>query len=449
LILAFLGLLAVIALLVLIVSRRASPLVALIAVPVAAALAGGFGLATAQFIVSGVQQIAPVAAMFVFAILYFGVITDAGTLEPLIAAIIRAAGARPTYVVVGSALLALLVHLDGSGAVTFLVAVPAMLPLYDRLGIDRRVLACVVSLAAGVNFLPWTGPMIRASAALHIPVTELFRPLVPVQAVGLVFAFTVAWILGRRAERGQTGVRPGSDHRTRASAQEDGGKKWSDPGLTPVEAPSDPALRRPRLVWVNALITIAIIAVMIAGIVDPAVMFMLGTAVALTINYPDPAQQRQRIDAHANAALMMAAILLAAGAFTGIMKESGMLTAMANAAVGAIPPRLAPHIPVALAIVSMPLSLLFDPDSFYLGVLPVIAQVAGHHGVPAAHVGQAALLGQMTTGFPVSPLTPATFLVVGLTGIELGEHQRFTGPLLFAATLVMTAAAVAFGVFAL
>jgi citrate-Mg2+:H+ or citrate-Ca2+:H+ symporter, CitMHS family len=171
--------------------------------------------------------------------------------------------------------------------------------------------------------------------------------------------------------------------------------------------------------------------------------------VVLTINYPDPAQQRQRIDAHAKAALMMAAILLAAGAFTGIMKESGMLAAMANAAVGAVPPRLAPHIPVALAVASMPLSLLFDPDSFYLGVLPVIAEVAGHFGVPAAHVGQAALLGQMTTGFPVSPLTPATFLVVGLTGIELGEHQRFTGPLLFAATLVMTAAAVAFGVFAL
>ena len=126
-----------------------------------------------------------------------------------------------------------------------------------------------------------------------------------------------------------------------------------------------------------------------------------------------------------------------------------MLAAMANAAVGNVPSRLAPHIPVALAVVSMPLSLLFDPDSFYLGVLPVVAVVAGHFGVPAAHVGQAALLGQMTTGFPVSPLTPATFLVVGLTGIELGEHQRFTGPLLFAATLVMTVAAVAFRVFAL
>jgi citrate-Mg2+:H+ or citrate-Ca2+:H+ symporter, CitMHS family len=430
--LAFLGLLTITALLVLIVSRLASPLVALIAVPVVAAVLGGFGFATAKFVVSGIQQIGPVAAMFVFAILYFGVITDAGTLEPLIRAVLRAAGARPTRVVVGSALLALLVHLDGSGAVTFLVTVPAMLPLYDRLRIDRRVLACVVSLAAGVNFLPWTGPMIRASASLHIPVTELFRPLVPVQGVGLVFVFTVAWLLGRREE-------------SRHADQQ----RQYDPGVTPVERAVDPSLWRPRLVWVNALITVAIMALMITGTADPAVMFMIGTAVVLTINYPDPAQQRQRIDAHAKAALMMAAILLAAGAFTGIMKESGMLAAMANAAVGAVPPRLAPHIPVALAVASMPLSLLFDPDSFYLGVLPVIAEVAGHFGVPAAHVGQAALLGQMTTGFPVSPLTPATFLVVGLTGIELGEHQRFTGPLLFAATLVMTAAAVAFGVFAL
>src|SRR5262249_46599225 len=197
---------------VLIVRRLASPLVALIAVPVATALMGGFGLSTAKFIVAGIEQIAPVAAMFVFAILYFGIISDAGTLQPLINGILRAAGARPTRVVVGSALLALLVHLDGSGAVTFLVAVPAMLPLYDRLHIDRRVLACVVSMAAGVNFLPWTGPMIRASAALHIPVADLFRPLVPVQLVGLAFVLTVAWLLGRRAERERLAVAPESDH---------------------------------------------------------------------------------------------------------------------------------------------------------------------------------------------------------------------------------------------
>src|SRR6478735_283243 len=199
--LAVLGFLTVAALFLLIVTRVASPLVALIAVPIGAALLGGFGLTTAKFIVTGVQQIAPVGAMFVFAILYFGIITDAGTLDPVINGILRAVGARPSRVVVGSALLALHVHLDGSGAVTFLVAVPAMLPLYDRLGIERRVLACVVSLAAGVNFLPWTGPVLRASAALQIPTATLFAPLIPVQVVGLAFVFTVAWFLGRREGR--------------------------------------------------------------------------------------------------------------------------------------------------------------------------------------------------------------------------------------------------------
>ena len=178
-----------------------SPLVALIVVPTAAAVIGGFGLATTQYILAGVQQTAAVAAMFVFAILYFGIMTDAGMLDPIVDRILRSVGTHPRRIVIGSALLALVVHLDGSGAVTFLVTVPAMLPLFDRLQMDRRVLACVASLAAGVNFLPWTGPTLRASTALHIPALDLFRPLVPVQLTGLAFVFLVSWWLGTREER--------------------------------------------------------------------------------------------------------------------------------------------------------------------------------------------------------------------------------------------------------
>ena len=134
--------------------------------------------------------------MFVFAILYFGIMSDAGLLDPIVDRILRGVGTRPRRIVIGSALLALLVHLDGSGAVTFLVTIPAMLPLYRAAADGPRILACVASMAAGVNFLPWTGPTLRASAALHIPTTELFRPLIPVQLVGLAFVFAVAWMLG-------------------------------------------------------------------------------------------------------------------------------------------------------------------------------------------------------------------------------------------------------------
>jgi len=409
-----------------------SPLVALIAVPTVAAVLAGMGGQIGRFVLSGLQQTAPVAAMFVFAILYFGVMTDAGLLDPIVDRILRVIGTRPRRVVMGAALLALLVHLDGSGAVTFLVTIPAMLPLFDRLQMDKRILACVTSMAAGVNFLPWTGPMLRASAALHIPVSDLFRPLVPVQIVGLVFVFGVAFMLGTREER-RLGIIAGE------------GPSLPTPRLTPEQE----QMRRPGRFWINAALTVALMAVMISGMADPAAVFMIGTAAALLINYPSSDMQRDRVNAHATAALMMAAILLAAAVFTGIMKESGMLAAMANTAVHAVPPSMARHLPFLLGLVSMPLSLLFDPDSFYLGALPIVAQAGSTLGVPPIQIAQAALLGQMTTGFPISPLTPATFLVVGLTGIELGEHQRFAGPYLFAASVVMTIACVLLRVFPL
>ena len=190
-----------------------------------------------------------------------------------------------------------------------------------------------------------------------------------------------------------------------------------------------------------------VLGAMILSPVPPVVLFTVGTALALLINYPDAADQRARIDARARAALLMAGVLLAAGAFTGIMTGSGMLKAMAGAAVAVVPPGAGAHIPFGLSLIAMPLSLVFDPDSFYFGVLPVVAQAAHSLGGTAMQTAQAALLGQTTTGFPVSPLTPATFLVAGLSGIDLGAHQPFSFPLLYAASLVMVVAALVLGVF--
>ncbi|MBW8779783.1 MAG: citrate transporter [Burkholderiales bacterium] len=438
--LPLLGLATIVLLLAAIMTKRMSPLVALIIIPIAAALIGGFGLGTGKMVVDGLKSLAPVIGMFVFAILYFGVMTDAGMLDPIIDGILRTVGTRPTRIVMGTALLGLLIHLDGSGAVTFLVTIPAMLPLYQRLGMDRRVLAAAVSMAAGVNFLPWTGPMIRASASLKLPIGDIFPPLVPVQIVGLVFVFSTCWWLGRREER-RLGLTGGAGSAAAAGAL-----------VAPrALADSERALRRPGKFWFNLVLTVVVLGTMVAlgEKVPPAVMFMIGLCIALLVNYPDVDMQRQRVDAHAKAALMMAGILLAAGVFTGVMQGTGMLKAMAQTAVAFVPSAMASHIPFGLGLVSMPLSLLFDPDSFYFGVLPVIGEVGHQLGVPVLQVAQGALMGQMTTGFPVSPLTPATFLVVGLAGIDLADHQKFTIPLLFGASVVMTLACVAFGVFPL
>ena len=426
------AILIILVLLGLILSKKLSALTALILVPVTGALIAGFGLQTAEFALKGVISVAPVAAMFIFAILFFGILTDAGMFDPLIDRILRIVGTDPVKITIGTAVLAMLVHLDGSGAVTFLIVIPAMLPLFERLEMDKRVLAAVTALGAGtMNIVPWGGPTLRAASALNIEVTDLYRPVMTPQIFGLLFVIGVAWYLGSKEAK-----RLGSS--ISATTNENVSRTLSSEELQ---------TRRHGRFWINMILTGLTIVFLISGLAAPVLVFMLGCCLALLINYPSISEQRQRIDAHAKAALMMAGILFAAGVFTGIMKESGMISALASEAVNIIPAGSGKHLPFLISVLSMPMSLLFDPDSFYFGFMPVVAEVASETGASPAMIGQAAILGQMTTGFPYSPLTPTTFLLLGLCNLELADHQRFSMKYAFLTTLVMSLMSVVFGIF--
>ncbi|ASV30039.1 CitMHS family transporter [Maribacter cobaltidurans] len=414
--LAWLGLITIVALLFLVMSKKMAAVVALIIVPIITALLGGFTTEITTFITDGLKSIAPTGVMFIFAILFFGILTDAGTFKPLIRALLKFAGNNPSRVAVATALLAMAVHLDGSGAVTFLVTIPALLPLYDTLQMKRTTLATIAALAAGtMNILPWGGPTIRAATALEVNVTELFNPLLIPVIGGLLTVLIIAYILGKRE-------------------RVDKGATIDDIAL---EQETDTKLERPRLYYFNIALVLVAVGVLISGIAPPHIIFMIAFAISLIVNYPNPKDQGERINAHAKAALLMASILFAAGCFTGILKGSGMINAMAESAVTYIPDAIGSHLAVITGVLSMPASLLFDPDSYYFGILPLLSTTASHFGVEAIEVGRASIIGQMTTGFPVSPLTGSTYLLIGLTGIELGDHQKKTIPLAFLVTIVI------------
>lgn len=426
----FAGIAITAVLLALILSKKVSALSALILVPLIGSMVAGFGLDTADFALQGIKNIAPVVAMFVFAILFFGVLTDAGMFDPIINTILRLVGRNPVKITIGTAVLSMIVHLDGSGAVTFLVTIPAMLPLFEELKMDNRVLACVVALGAGtMNLVPWGGPTIRAATALQVDITELYTPVIIPQLFGILFVLAIAWYLGSKEAK-----------RLQLDSMHVKGKSYQR-----TVSKEEMRLRRPRLFWFNIVLTIAVIVFLIMGIVPPALPFMLGTIIALMVNYPDLKEQASRIDSHAKASLLMASILLAAGVFMGIMTESGMIAEMATAMANVIPAGAGEQIPVLMALTSMPLSFVFDPDSFYFGFLPVLSEVAGQFNVEPIKVGQAAILGQMTTGFPLSPLTATTFLLIGLAKVDLAEHQRFTFKYAFSVTIVMTIVSILIG----
>ena len=421
--LALLGFLTVVVLLVVIMSKKMNPVVALIVIPIIFGLIGGFGFELPKFILEGIKSIAPTGTMFIFAILFFGILTDAGTFQPIIDKILAKVGKDPVKITVGTAILAMLVHLDGSGAVTFLVTVPAMLPLYNALGMRKTTLATVVALGAGVmNILPWGGPTLRAATSLKMPVTDLFNPLLIPFLSGIIFVLIVAFYWGKQEKK--------IANFENVEFQKDDTNNQKISGT---------------LFLINVLIIIVAIGFLISGKVNPTVVFMVAFSIALMINYPNTKKQKEIIDNHAKEALMMASILFAAGAFIGIMQKSEMITAMSNLLVESIPESLGKYLPILTGVVSMPASLLFDPDSFYFGILPILSNTATQFDIPAFAVGRAAVLGQMTTGFPVSPLTGSTFLLIGLTGVELGEHQKKTIPYAFLATIVMLVVAVITG----
>jgi CitMHS family citrate-Mg2+:H+ or citrate-Ca2+:H+ symporter len=423
---AFLGLLTIVLLLSVVITKKASPVVALILIPIITGVLAGKGAELPRMIGEGLISIAPTGVMLVFAILFFGVLLDAGTFKPIISGLLKLAGNDPVKIALATAVLAMLVHLDGSGAVTFLVVIPAMAPVYDQVGMKRLTLASIVALSAGtMNILPWGGPTIRAATALNIPVTELFHPILLPFSAGLLTVLAIAFWMGKKE-------RACASHQLNAK-------------ISTEDVENNP-LNRPRLFWVNIFLIIIAITAIILEWAAPQVVFMAAFALALLLNYPSVDEQKKRVDAHAKEALLMASILFAAGCFTGILRGSGMIEAMATTVKDYLPHQLGEQLPIVTGLISMPASLLFDPDSFYFGILPLLSSTAEHFGASGLEVGQAAIMGQMTTGFPVSPLTGSTFLLVGLAGVELGDHQKKTIPLAFLVTLVILFVSVVMGI---
>ncbi|MBT2687206.1 citrate transporter [Bacillus sp. ISL-47] len=418
--LALMGFLTIAIFLYLILSKRVSVIVALILVPII------FGLFTTDIkslgtmILEGVSGVAPTGIMLAFAILFFGLMSKAGLFDPVISRILKLVKGDPLKIVIGTAVIGMVTHLDGSGASTFLITIPALLPLYERLGMSRLVLAGVVALSAGVmNIVPWGGPTARASSALGIDAAELFNPLIPAMLAGIAWVLFVSYILGKR-ERKRLGIQ---------DFQYNFNQELSEEELK---------ARRPKLLWLNLLLTVVTIIALIKVWLPLPIIFMVAFAVALVINYPNPKEQQERITEQATGMVTVVSIIFAAGIFTGVLSGTGMIEAMAKTLVDFIPESTGSFMALIVAITSMPLSLVFTPDAYYFGVLPVLSETASAYGIDPVNIGRAAVLGQMTTGFPLSPLTASTFLLIGLARVELGDHQRFIFIWAFGTTIVMS-----------
>ena len=446
--LTILGFGMVITFMVLIMTKRLSPLVALTLVPIGFALIGGFHAGLGPMMLDGIKKIAPTGILLMFAILYFGVMIDAGLFDPIVDRILRLVKGDPLRIVIGTAVLALVVSLDGDGSTTYMITVASMLPLYKRLKMNPLNLTCVALIASGLmNLTPWGGPTAWAASALHLDVGDVFIPMVGPMLVAVCSLIGVAFWLGMK-ERRRLGfsLLTGRTAGGRMPAQvlpalvED-----EDDRRMPPDETGEEDVRRPRLRWVNALLTAVLMVCLVVGVLPLPVLFMIAFALALVINYPDLAEQRRRMANHAGNVLAVVSLIFAAGIFTGILSGTGMVEAMSRSLLAVIPPALGPYFAPITALVSMPFTFFMSNDAFYFGVLPILTEAAGQYGVTPVEMARASLIGQPV--HLLSPLVPSTYLLVGLAGVDFADHQRFTLKWAALVSLVLMAACLVFAIF--
>lgn len=427
---ALVGFAMIVLIVVLLLKGKMSPIVVLALIPTAAALLLGYGpVEVAGFIKDGISTTTSNGILFIFSVIYFGVMSDTGMFDVIVNFLVKKAGNNVIAVTVATAVIATIAHLDGTTATTVLITIPALYPVYKAMKIDTRILLCLTGACMGVmNLLPWGGPVARAATVLAMDANELWHILIPIQIVGLIFNIVLAVLLGMFAVKKGAGAGKGE-----VVAQD---QKTKD---------EEEALRRPKLLIFNLALTIGLVAILSVGVVTSYVAFLVALCLALAVNYPSLKVQDKLIKKHAPAALIISATLFSAGAMVGIFDGTGMLTEMANAIMGVIPGFLGQFIHIIFGILALPLGLCIGTDAYFYGIMPLVMQVGETYGVASLSTALTMVIGK-NLALMVSPLVPATYLAIGLADTELKDHMKFSIPVYWVVSLCMLVIGVIFGI---
>lgn len=409
--LALLGFASIIVFTVLVMTNRISAVAGLIVIPVVAAIIGGFTGELGMMMISGVVETAPTAVMLIFALLYFLVMFECGLFEPFIKRILSVVGDDPVKIVMGTAVLIMIAGFDGDGATAVLITISSMYPIYRRVGINPLIIALLLGAINPVlNWMPWGGPAARAAVSLKVDISDIVVPMLPAWGITLAACLGFAYVLGRQ-------------ERTRL-AREGAAQELPHEGdevREPLHKPRK--IIEPRNFWFNLPLTLALMVGLATGVAPLPALVMVAFAIAITVNFPDLETQQERLKPHGSTVVVLITLILAAGAFTGVLSESGMVDAMAQSIISVVPESWGPNFAYVTAVLSIPLLVILSTDSFFLGVLPVLAQTGAAFGVPPEVIGRAALIGMPTHS--LSPLIAPIYFVCTLLRTDIGTLQKF------------------------
>lgn len=431
--LTVMGFVMMICIITLMLTKKMSPIIAMILVPLITAVICGFSVADiSDFVGKGISSVYKNAIMFIFSVLFFGVMSDAGVFDTLVNSLTKKIKNNVTAVLLVTTVVSFIGHLDGATVSTIMITIPALLPIYKKMHIRSELLLFFLCLTAGImNLVSWGGAAARAASVIGVDANDIWVRLIPIQIVGLVVALVLCFYFGKKETKRIAGL-PKSETETETELEETGAVN---------------ELARPKLLAFNIVLTLLVIVELVFNHVPAYLTFAVGLAIAMVVNYPSLKMQTARIYAHAADAISICITMLAAGIMVGILNNSGMMDGMSLALVSLVPDFLGRYIHIIFGLLAVPIGIIFGMDAFFYGLMPMIISVAANYGVSAMDVALAMIIGK-NVGVMLCPQVPATFMCVGMVGLEYNDHFRFSFKWLWAISIFMVFCGIVFGIIA-
>jgi len=429
--LAIVGFILIIALMYVLIGEKMSPPVAFILFPLIAAILIGSSVADISlYVETGLASILNTAVLFLFSISFFTLMSEQGLFDPLVDFIIDKVGKSITAIFIAIILVVVVTHLDGSGASTYLIVIPAFKPIMDRLDVrPTAFLGTLVAMMAAMNIIPWGGPTIRAASVAQIDVSDLYSFILPAVIFMFILAAVIAVFHAQREKRNGAGLKED------VTASE----------LTDDDATEERSVSKGLYIY-NLVITITMLVFLFVDIGIPMhFIFMIAFALAVLGNFRSVKEQGDKIEEFGNNAIVMTMTLFSVGIFIGVIQESGMVEAMAETIINVLPGFITPHLHWFMALFAVPLMMVLGTDAFYFALLPIIIGVVEPYGITPDAVAATFLI-TGTYGTYISPTVAANYVGVGLAGTSIGEHIKTNLPIMWTASILSLIVATFLGV---
>ncbi|RLK64018.1 citrate transporter [Atopobacter sp. AH10] len=427
--LSIIGFVLIISMMVVLIKEWLAPSVAFVLLPLLAAFVAGFGVSEiGDFVNSGLNTMLGTSVLFIFSISYFTLMSEQGLFEPIIDWLLAHLGKSLTLIFMAVSIVTFVAHLDGSGAATYLITVPAFIPIMRKMNVrPEALLGVMAAMMATMNVEPWAGPTLRAASVAKIEPMKLFLHILPSFGFMLLMALGISYFISRLEVMNGAKVPEGGFKHDSSSTKEEGLKV------------------NKSLYFFNLFLTIGMLALLLIDILPMHFVFMVAFSLALTVNYRSVKEQSKKLKSFAPAAINMTMTLFAVGVFMGIISESGMVKEMAKTLVAILPSFITPHMHWFMALFCVPLLMVLGTDAFYFALLPIIIGVVKPFGITPLDVASAFLL-TGTYGTFVSPSVAAVYVGLGLADSTIGKHIKYSLRILWPASIVSLIIATLLGV---